>query len=50
MDIAVHYHGFAEEDVAEALGKFGFEPLPPGHFTRYFWKLLPTICAIMWGT
>ena len=47
MDIAVHYHGFAEEDVAEALGKFGFEPSSaralyqilleaPANYLRYY--------------
>ena len=47
MDIAVHYHGFTEGDVAEALSKFGFEETSaqalyealleaPANYLRYY--------------
>ena len=47
MDIAVHYHGFTEGDVAEALSKFGFEEASaqalyealleaPANYLRYY--------------
>ena len=47
MDIAVHYHGFTEGDVAETLSKFGFEEASaqalyealleaPANYLRYY--------------
>lgn len=53
MDIAVHYHGFTEGDVAEALSKFGFEEASaqalyealleaPANYLRTMWAILPS--------